>query len=47
MAKNKRKTIERILANSKAPEPVKQSFLRAYAAAHNHKKKCSKPGGGF
>ena len=47
MAMSKRKTIEGILANSKVPDSVKQSFLRAYTAAHTHKKKCSKPGGGF
>lgn len=46
MMKNKKKIIERILYNSKATDPAKESFMRAYMAAHKHIRRGVKSCGG-
>lgn len=46
MCRSKRRTIERILEQSQVPESLKQSFWRAYVAAHKHHRRSTKQRGG-
>lgn len=39
MSRNKRRQIIKILEQSQVPKSLKISFLRAYDAAHGHKKR--------